>query len=76
MNAILNTVLGLLRNPSMFVSIIAFLGLVLQRKNISDILKGTFKTFIGMMVLTQGVNIITGGITPLSNAFVNFFNVS
>jgi len=75
MNAILNTVLGLLRNPSMFVSIIAFLGLVLQRKNISDILKGTFKTFIGMMVLTQGVNIITGGITPLSNAFVRLFSI-
>lgn len=75
MESILNTVLGLLRNPAMFISMIAFLGLVLQKKNISDILKGTFKTFIGMVVLTQGVNIIISGITPLSDAFARLFSI-
>lgn len=71
----MDTILGLLRNPAMFISMIACLGLVLQKKSISDIMKGTFKTFIGMIVLTKGVDIIIAGITPLSNAFVRLFAI-
>lgn len=71
----MDTILGLLRNPAMFISMIALLGLVLQKKNISDVMRGTFKTFIGMIVLTKGVDIIIAGITPLSNAFVKLFSI-
>lgn len=71
----MNTILTLMRNPAMVISIIACLGLVLQKKNISDVLRGTFKTFIGMLVLTNGVTILCTGITPLSNAFVALFSI-
>ena len=60
MSSVLNTVISLVRTPSMFIAIIAFLGLVLQKKSFSDIIKGTLKTFIGMVILTQGVNILMG----------------
>lgn len=32
MSSVLNTVISLVRTPSMFIAIIAFLGLVLQKK--------------------------------------------
>lgn len=76
MNSIFNTIISLIRTPSMFIAIIACLGLILQRKNVSDIIKGTLKTFIGMVVLTQGVNILSASITPLSNGFTQMFAIA
>ena len=72
---VLNIIVGLFRNSAMFISLIALLGLVLQRKSASDVIKGTFKTFIGMVILTQGVNIISTAIQPLSTAFVELFSI-
>ena len=76
MSSVLNTVISLVRTPSMFIAIIAFLGLVLQKKSFSDIIKGTLKTFIGMVILTQGVNILSTSITPLSNGFTQLFAIT
>ena len=67
MSSVLNTVISLVRTPSMFIAIIAFLGLVLQKKSFSDIIKGTLKTFIGMVILTQGVNILS---CPVRNTVI------
>lgn len=72
---VLNIIVGLFRNSAMFISLIAMLGLILQKKSVSDIIKGTFKTFIGMVVLMQGVNIISASIAPLSTAFVDLFAI-
>lgn len=52
-----------------FLSLIAFLGLVLQRKSFPEVLSGTFKTALGVVILTEGVNIIIGAILPLLGAF-------
>ena len=76
MNSVFNTIVSLIRTPSMFIAIIACLGLILQRKNVSDIIKGTLKTFIGMVILTQGVNILSASITPLSNGFTQMFAIA
>lgn len=73
MNSFLNTIISLMRTPPMFIAIIAMLGLVLQKKSGSDIIKGTVKTFIGMVILTQGVTILSTSIAPLSNGFTELF---
>ena len=75
MESFLNTVVSLVRTPPMFIALIALLGLVLQKKKFSDIVKGSFKAFIGMVILTQGVNIIIGSISPLSNGFTSLFAI-
>lgn len=73
MNIFLNTIISLMRTPPMFIAIIAMLGLILQKKSGSDIIKGTVKTFIGMVILTQGVTILSTSIAPLSNGFTELF---
>ena len=75
MDGILNNIVSLVRTPPMFIAIIAMLGLVLQKKGISDVIKGTLKSFIGMVILTQGVNILSNSIAPLSNGFVALFAI-
>jgi PTS system ascorbate-specific IIC component len=63
---IINEIFG---SAPIFLSLIAFLGLVLQRKSFPEVLSGTFKTAIGVVILTKGVDIIIGAILPLLGAF-------
>lgn len=57
------------QTPAIFISLIACVGLILQKKSLSDILKGTFKTMLGILVLLAGSEIIQGAIAPLTAAF-------
>ncbi len=52
-----------------FLALIAFVGLMLQRKPFSEVLAGTFKTAIGVLILTKGVDIVISAMIPLANAF-------
>ena len=52
-----------------FLGTIALIGLLLQRKKAEDILEGTVKTIVGMMILNAGVGVFLGGIIPLTNLF-------
>ncbi|GIN85996.1 PTS system fructose/mannitol family transporter subunit IIC [Heyndrickxia sporothermodurans] len=65
----------ILREPALFLGIIAALGLIIQRKNFSDIISGTLKTVIGVVILTQGTNILISSITPLSDAFNDLYKI-
>jgi PTS system ascorbate-specific IIC component len=59
----------ILRQPALFLGIIAAVGLIIQRKSISDTITGTAKTILGVVILVQGTTILTTSITPLSKAF-------
>ena len=47
---IINQVFG---QGAIFISLIALVGLILQKKEVSEIVRGTFMTAIGYFVLTQ-----------------------
>ncbi len=51
--------------PAILFGLIALLGLVLQKKPIEDIIKGTTKTIIGFVVLIGGVNLLKEATDPL-----------
>lgn len=57
-------------NAAIFIAIIAAVGLILQKKKFSEVLSGGFKTAIGTVALTSGVNILITAILGLSDAFV------
>lgn len=59
----------ILRNPPILLGIIAAIGLILQRKNIADIIKGALSAAFGMLILDAGVGLITGTISPINTAF-------
>jgi len=67
LNFIINEIFG---QGAIFLALIALIGLILQKKPFSEILRGTAMTAIGFFVLTQGTGIITGrSIDGLATAF-------
>ncbi|WP_078577946.1 PTS ascorbate transporter subunit IIC [Salipaludibacillus agaradhaerens] len=76
MNTFLNTLVDILSQPAILVALIALIGLVAQRKNISDTMKGTTKTFVGFLVIAAGAGILETSLVPFGAMFQTAFNVS
>jgi len=66
LNFIVSDIFG---NASIFLALIAVVGLIAQRKKLVEIIQGGAKTAIGVVVLTQGNGIIISAIVGLSAAF-------
>ncbi len=75
MNAVLNVLLDIFRQPSIIVALISLIGLSVQRKSFSDVLKGTVRTLVGFLVLAAGANVVVGALTPFGDMFQHAFNV-
>lgn len=60
---------NILRNPPVLLGLIAALGLIVQRKNIAEVIKGAFIAAFGMLILDTGVGMIAGTIAPINTAF-------
>lgn len=63
---------NIFRNSPILLSLIAMIGLILQKKKVSEIIKGTFMAAFGMLILEQGVNILISSIIPINSAFQKF----
>lgn len=61
MDSILFFILDILKVPSILVGLIALIGLVAQKKPLTDIIKGTIKTILGFLVFL----VLSGGATVL-----------
>jgi PTS system ascorbate-specific IIC component len=67
LNFIINEIFG---QGAIFLAVIAMIGLLLQKKSFSEVVRGTLMTAIGFFVLNQGTGIITGkSIDGLATAF-------
>lgn len=51
----------ILSTPAMLVGLMALIGLVLQQKPATDIVKGTIKTIVGFLVLSAGAGYLQSG---------------
>ena len=58
----------ILKNPPVLLGLIAMIGLLVQRKSISEIIKGSMTAAFGMVILTAGVNMLVGTIAPINAA--------
>ena len=63
---IVNEIFG---QGAIFLSLIALIGLLLQKKSASEVIRGTFMTAIGYFVLNTGVGFVSGAVTDISVAF-------
>ncbi len=66
----------ILSTPSILVGFMALLGLLLQRKPIEEVVKGTIKTIVGFLVLSAGASYLLGNSLNDFGILFNFaFNV-
>lgn len=67
LNFIINEIFG---QGAIFIALIACIGLILQKKPFSEIMRGTVMTAVGFFVLSTGTGLITGNsIDGISAAF-------
>lgn len=60
---------NILTNPPVLLGLVAAIGLIVQKKNIAEIIKGSLSAAFGMLILETGVGLITGTISPINDAF-------
>ncbi|MCI5774059.1 MAG: PTS ascorbate transporter subunit IIC [Erysipelotrichaceae bacterium] len=60
---------NILRNPPVLLGIIAGLGLIVQKKKFSDVIKGVLLAAFGMVIIDAGVTLLVGTIAPINVAF-------
>lgn len=67
---------SILQNPPVLLGLIAMIGLIVQKKPFAEIVKGSFGAAFGMVILTEGVNMLTGVISNINNAVQTKMGVS
>jgi PTS system ascorbate-specific IIC component len=58
--------------PAIILGSVALIGLVLQKKQVDEVIKGTVKTILGLLILSGGSGIIAGALTPFAGLFDTF----
>ncbi|GAB3401672.1 PTS ascorbate transporter subunit IIC [Schumannella luteola] len=74
-DGILSVFLDLFRQPAIIVALISLVGLAVQRKSFSDVLKGTVRTLVGFLVLAAGAGVVVGSLGFFGEMFQHAFNV-
>lgn len=59
---------NILQDPPVLLGLIAMLGLIVQKKPIAEIVKGSMSAAFGMIILTEGVNMLTGVVSAINTA--------
>ncbi len=60
-------VFQVISNETIFLGLVALLGLLLQKKKLPQVIDGTVKTVIGLTVLTSGAGILISSLSPVVN---------
>jgi PTS system ascorbate-specific IIC component len=65
----------ILGSPAILVGLFAFLGLLLQKKSVPDVVSGTLKTIMGFVILGGGANILIGSLNVFGKMFEKAFHI-
>ncbi|EKH2185741.1 PTS ascorbate transporter subunit IIC [Staphylococcus pseudintermedius] len=75
MQTILDLIVDVLSQPAILVALIAFIGLVVQKKPVSVVTSGTIKTILGFLVLSAGASVVVQSLEPFGKIFQHAFGV-
>lgn len=73
-NIILEFFVQFLSTPSILIGLIVLIGLIMQKKSLTDTIKGTVKTVMGFTLLSSGAGVVVSSITPLNDLLAGTFN--
>lgn len=73
MNGVLNFVIdNIFRNPPILLGLISAVGLILQKKDLGNVIKGSLLAAFGMYILQTGTGLLVNAILPINILFQNF----
>ena len=62
--------------PAILLGIVALIGLIAQKKDLSGIIEGTIKTILGFLILSAGADLIVTNLAPFADIFVEGFGIT
>ncbi len=71
----LKFILDILSVPAILVGLIAMIGLIAQKKENSEVFKGTIKTILGFIILGGGAGIAVGSLSHFGTMFQTGFGI-
>lgn len=72
----LKFILDFLSVPAVLIGLVSFIGLVAQKKGLSDVVKGTVKTVMGVLILSGGASLAVGALGYFGNMFQYGFGIT
>ena len=72
----LSFILDILSVPAVLIGLVSMIGLIAQKKSLSDILKGSIKTIMGVLILGGGAGLAVGALTHFGMMFQFGFGIN
>lgn len=69
-------IISLLSTPAVLLGVVAFIGLVLQKKSATEVFTGASKTLIGFLIFGIGASAMTGSLQNFNKLFQKGFNIT
>ncbi|MFW0108814.1 PTS ascorbate transporter subunit IIC [Rothia sp. P6271] len=76
MNSLLDFFVQLIQIPAIIVGFIAFIGLVAQKKAADEVITGTIKTALSLLIIAGGATVLIQGLAPIQKMFEMAFPAS
>lgn len=71
----LHFITDILSSPAILIGFVALIGLMMQKKTSSDVIRGSIKTILGFVVLGGGAGILVAAVTPMGVLMEEGFNL-
>ena len=72
----LSFILDILSVPAVLIGLVSMIGLIAQKKGLSDILKGSIKTIMGVLILGGGAGLAVAALTHFGTMFQHGFGIN
>ncbi len=76
MTHLLTFLTDILSDPAFLIGLIIFIGLLVQRKAFSDVVKGTLKGILGFLIIGAGAGVLIGSLNYFGQLFQEAFGVA
>jgi len=73
---ILLFIIELIKIPAIILGFISLVGLLLQKKSAGDVIVGTVKTILGLLIMSVGIGALINALIPIQNMFQVGFQAS
>ena len=67
--------LELITTPMVILGLMALIGLIVQRKSAGEVISGTLKTMLGLLIMTAGIVALITALIPIEKMFTQAFKI-
>lgn len=68
-------ILELVTTPAVILGLMALVGLLIQRKDAGEVISGTLKTVLGVLIMNVGIGALINALVPIEQMFTQAFQI-